>query len=124
MRKGGGLPGRRLLSWMLLETFSGDLRGMKVRRAVAVAFLIGAGVMPVPAAEAPPGAASCSGCHPAKTGVDTAVPRLAGLDATAMAAALQAFRAGRRPATVMDRIAKGFSDDEIKAIAAWFSAQP
>jgi len=124
MRKGGGLPGRRLLSWMLLETFSGDLRGMKVRRAFAVVFLIGGGVMPVPAAEAPPGAASCSGCHPVKSGVDTTVPRLVGLDATAMAAALQAFRAGRRPATVMDRIAKGFSDDEIKAIAAWFSAQP
>ena len=40
-----------------------------------------------------------------------------------MAAALQEFRDGRRPATVMDRIAKGFSDDEIKAIAAWYGAQ-
>jgi cytochrome subunit of sulfide dehydrogenase len=36
---------------------------------------------------------------------------------------MQAYRSGQRPATVMDRIAKGFSDDEIKAIAAWFSAQ-
>ena len=41
-----------------------------------------------------------------------------------MIAAMQAFRNGQRPATVMDRIAKGFSDDEIKAIAAWFGAQP
>ncbi len=41
-----------------------------------------------------------------------------------MVAAMQAFRTGQRPATVMDRIARGFSDDEIKAIAAWFSAQP
>jgi len=41
-----------------------------------------------------------------------------------MVAAMQAYRSGQRPATVMDRIAKGFSDDEIKAIAAWFSAQP
>jgi len=40
-----------------------------------------------------------------------------------MMAAMQAYRGGQRPATVMDRIAKGFSDDEIKAIAAWFSAQ-
>jgi cytochrome c553 len=59
-----------------------------------------------------------------KPNVDTPVPRLAGLDATAMAVALQEFRDGRRSATVMDRIAKGFSDDEIKAIAAWFGAQP
>ena len=41
----------------------------------------------------------------------------------AIADAMRAYRAGRRPATVMDRIAKGFSDDEIKAIAAWFAAQ-
>jgi len=40
-----------------------------------------------------------------------------------MVAAMQAYRSGQRPATVMDRIAKGFSDDEIKAIAAWFRAQ-
>ena len=36
---------------------------------------------------------------------------------------MQAFRAGQKPATVMDRIAKGFTDDEIKAIAAWYAAQ-
>jgi len=75
------------------------------------------------AAEAPPGAASCTGCHPANANVDTPAPRLAGRDAAELAAALQAFRSGRRPATVMDRIAKGFSDDEIKSIAAWYAAQ-
>jgi sulfide dehydrogenase cytochrome subunit len=58
-----------------------------------------------------------------KAGVDTPVPRLAGQDEAAMVAAMQAYRSGERPATVMDRISKGFSDDEIKAIAAWFSAQ-
>jgi len=79
--------------------------------------------VPVPAAEAPPGAASCSGCHPAGPNVDTPVPRLAGQDPAAIASAMQAFRSGARPATVMDRIAKGFSDDEIKAIAAWYGAQ-
>jgi cytochrome c553 len=36
---------------------------------------------------------------------------------------MQAYRSGQRPATVMDRIAKGFSDDEIDAIAAWFGVQ-
>ncbi len=78
----------------------------------------------VQAAEAPPGAASCSGCHPAQANADTPVPRLAGQDAGAIVAAMQAFRDGQRPATVMGRIAKGFSDDEIKAIAAWFVTQP
>jgi cytochrome subunit of sulfide dehydrogenase len=75
------------------------------------------------AAEAPAGAASCSGCHAAKSNVDTPVPRLVGEDANAIVAAMQAYRGGQRPATVMDRIAKGFSDDEIKLIAAWFAMQ-
>jgi cytochrome c553 len=48
---------------------------------------------------------------------------LAGYDASAMIAAMQAYRGGLRPSSVMDRIAKGFSDDEIRAIAAWFAAQ-
>lgn len=38
-------------------------------------------------------------------------------------AALAAFRNGQRPATVMDRIAKGFSDAEILAIANWYGTQ-
>ena len=80
-------------------------------------------MMPARAAEAPPGAASCSGCHPAHANADTPVPRLAGQDADAIIAAMQSFRGGQRPATVMDRIAKGFSDGEIKAMAAWFAAQ-
>jgi len=36
---------------------------------------------------------------------------------------LMAFRGGKKPASVMDRIARGFSEDEIKAIAAWYGAQ-
>jgi cytochrome c553 len=54
---------------------------------------------------------------------DVAVPRLAGLDRAAIAKAMQDFRSGQRPATVMDRIAKGFTDEEIQAIAAWYATQ-
>jgi len=93
------------------------------RQAAVAGALACAVVVPGMAADAPPGAASCSGCHPAKPDVDTPVPRLAGQDPAAMVSAVQAFRSGQRPATVMDRIAKGFSDDEIKAIAAWYGAQ-
>jgi len=74
-------------------------------------------------AEPPPGAASCSGCHPATPRVISPVPRLAGFDQAAIVRAMQEFRSGQRAATVMDRIAKGFTDDEIQAIAAWFAAQ-
>lgn len=37
--------------------------------------------------------------------------------------AMLAFKSGGRPATIMDRIAKGFSDDETRALAAWYAAQ-
>jgi cytochrome subunit of sulfide dehydrogenase len=84
--------------------------------------LLWASTIPATAGDAPPGAASCSGCHPAHANVD--VPQLIGQDADAIIVAMQAFRSGQRAATVMDRIAKGFSDDEIRAIAAWFSMQP
>jgi cytochrome c553 len=36
---------------------------------------------------------------------------------------MQDFRSGARPGTVMDRIAKGFTDAEIQAIAAWYAEQ-
>ena len=71
------------------------------------------------AAAPPPGASSCSGCH----GGVAPVPVLAGRDAAETVTALDAFRAGTKQATVMDRIAKGFSDEEIKAIADWYGAQ-
>jgi len=77
----------------------------------------------VTSAEPPAGAAACSGCHPASTRVTSPVPRLAGLDRAAIVRAMQDFRAGTRAATVMDRIAKGFTDAEIQAIAAWYAAQ-
>jgi len=75
------------------------------------------------AAEPPPGASSCSGCHPASATADTPVPLVRDHDPADIVAAMQAFRSGERPSTVMGRIAKGFSDDEVRAIAAWLVAQ-
>jgi cytochrome c553 len=51
------------------------------------------------------------------------VARLVGRDRAEIVKAMQEFRAGQRAATVMDRIAKGFTDEEIQAIAAWYAAQ-
>jgi cytochrome c553 len=51
------------------------------------------------------------------------VPRLTGRNPADIIAAMEAFKSGQLPSTVMNRLAKGFSDDEIKAIAAWYGAQ-
>jgi cytochrome c553 len=77
----------------------------------------------VASAEPPAGAASCTGCHPASARVASPVPRLAGLERAAIVKAMQEFRSGQRAGTVMDRIARGFTDDEVQAIAAWYAAQ-
>jgi cytochrome subunit of sulfide dehydrogenase len=88
-----------------------------VRKLVA-AILIAVPAMAL--GDSPPGAASCLGCHPA-TADDSPVPALAKFPAQQIVTALQAYRSGTRPATVMDRIAKGFSDEEIDAIAQWYA---
>ncbi len=74
-------------------------------------------------AEPPAGAASCTGCHPASARVTSPVPRLAGQDKAVIVKLFQDYRSGHRAGTVMDRIAKGFTDHEIQAIAAWYAAQ-
>jgi cytochrome c553 len=51
------------------------------------------------------------------------VPRIAGRPAADIVAAMEAFRSGQKSATVMDRIAKGFTDAEIRAIADWIATQ-
>ena len=74
------------------------------------------------AAGPPPAASSCSGCHPSSITVNTPVPRILGRPPAEITAAMQAFRNGERASTVMGRISKGFSNDEIRAIAVWLAA--
>ena len=71
-------------------------------------------------------AAGCAICHgtggqPAAK--DSPLSPLAGLPRDHIAGQLRAFRDGKRPATVMHQIAKGYSDAQIDAMAAWFAAQ-
>ena len=73
--------------------------------------------------DGPAGAMSCSGCHAMGKGVDSAVPRLNGRPAAEIATAMHDFQKGERAPTVMGRIAKGYSDAEIDALAQWFAAQ-
>jgi len=75
----------------------------------------------VPAAEAPPGASSCAGCHGRTSAL---IPPLRGQSPEAIAEAMREYRGGTRPATLMDRIAKGFTEEETRAIAAWVSVAP
>jgi len=89
-------------------------------RVIAAALALVWATASAGAAMPPPLAAGCEGCH---GGGDPRLAKLAGRSAADIVAAMAAFRNGSRPATIMDRIAKGFSDDEVAAIAAWYAAQ-
>lgn len=71
-------------------------------------------------------AAPCAICHGTEgrtTTKDSPLIPLAGLPRDHIATQMRAFRDGKRPATVMHQIAKGYSDPQIDTIAAWFAAQ-
>lgn len=67
----------------------------------------------------------CAPCH-GTNGQEflEAMPPLAGMPAKQFIKAMTAYREGTRPAVVMDRVARGFTDEEIKAMAVWFEKQP
>jgi cytochrome c553 len=70
-------------------------------------------------------AATCAACH----GTDghavatSATPRLAGLDKDTFLREMREFRAGTRPFTVMQQIAKGFNDDQTGRLAEYFAGR-
>jgi sulfide dehydrogenase cytochrome subunit len=62
----------------------------------------------------------CAGCH-GMDGVSTGpIPSINHLSSDALVAAMKAFKSGERAGTVMDRIAKGYTDEEIQRIADYF----
>ena len=106
------------------------MRNVTARIVAAMAVAMLAATVPAKAVSVsgaasapPPGAASCSGCHGLRDNASSALPGIYGRDPQDIVTAMAAFRDGTRPATVMNRIAKGFSEDEIRAIAAWLATQ-
>jgi cytochrome c553 len=63
----------------------------------------------------PAGATSCTGCHGAE------MLSLDALSADEIARAMEEFRSGAREATLMNRIAAGFTAEESVAIATWLA---
>ncbi|WP_019568106.1 c-type cytochrome [Thioalkalivibrio sp. ALMg13-2] len=65
-------------------------------------------------------AASCKACHNAAAAGD-GVPELNRIPAEIIESQMKAFRDGDRDATIMDRHAKGYTDEEIESMAGYFS---
>jgi cytochrome c553 len=70
-------------------------------------------------------AATCANCHGTNGQAkgDTVKP-LAGVSADKIIAAINDYKSGAQPATIMHQISKGYTDSQIKLIAEFFAAQP
>lgn len=86
---------------------------------IVLASLVAGTALPVRAEtlRPPPGASSCAGCHAA----GAAMGAIEGRPESETVAALAEYRSGARQASVMGRIAKGFSEEESRAIAAYLA---
>ncbi len=102
---------------------------MKIRPTVLAIAVLAAGAVPAPAAHAQDSstvrgmAATCANCHGTEGRSVGTVPGLAGVDKGYMAQQMKEFKAGKRPSTIMQQLAKGFSDEQIEQLAAYFAAQ-
>lgn len=67
---------------------------------------------------------TCAGCHGTNgNSQGPATPTIAGISSEYMIETMQAYKDGSRPSTIMTRIAKGYTDEEIKAMAGFFAKQ-
>ena len=69
-------------------------------------------------------AATCANCHGTQGQARGEMKPLAGLPADRIITAMADFRSGAVPATVMHQIARGYTDDQVRRIAAWLAVQP
>ena len=66
---------------------------------------------------------TCYSCHGTDGKSAGDMPTIAGKSKKYIADSLKAFRSSKKTSTVMMRIAKGFNDAELNAIASAFSKQ-
>jgi cytochrome c553 len=69
-------------------------------------------------------AATCANCHGTNGNATGDMKPLAGLSAEKIIAALADYRSGAQPATIMHQISKGYTEEQIRLMAAYFAAQP
>jgi cytochrome c553 len=69
-------------------------------------------------------AATCANCH-GTSGVSVGeVPSLAGRPKDELIRKMQDFKTGRTQGTIMPQLAKGYTDEQIDVVAAWYAARP
>lgn len=68
-------------------------------------------------------AATCSGCHEGEASGDSReIPGLGGLSAEAITGKLLAYRDDKVSGTLMNRLVRGYSEQELRMIAEYLGA--
>lgn len=68
-------------------------------------------------------AGNCANCHGTAGRSNGALPPLAGMPKDGLVKAMRDFRDGRRNATIMHQLAKGYTDEQVELIAEYFARQ-
>jgi len=67
---------------------------------------------------------TCAGCHGTDgASVGPAIPSIGGMSATYITDIMNAYKSGDTKSTIMGRIAKGYSEDEIAMMAGYYASQ-
>ncbi len=67
-------------------------------------------------------AAACAGCHGTAGLAQPGMVSLAGQSKDTLLKNLLDFKTGVRPATLMNQLAKGYSDEQLEQLAGYFAA--
>lgn len=77
-----------------------------------------------PALAGPSGQAiafTCAGCHGTNGVSEGVAPSIGGEDAEELYEMMKEFKSGEEEGTIMNRIAKGYSDESLRAVAEYYS---
>jgi sulfide dehydrogenase cytochrome subunit len=94
-----------------------------LRKSAFLAAALVACSAPASAADGNVLALSCAACHGTNGKSPGSIPAIAGKAQNFLETSLADFKSGKRTGTVMNRLAKGYRDDQIKALAVFFSEQ-
>lgn len=68
-------------------------------------------------------AAACANCHGTEGRAQPGNESLAGKNKDELVQKLMDFKSGKKPATIMHQLSKGYSDEQLAQIAAYFADQ-
>jgi cytochrome subunit of sulfide dehydrogenase len=67
-------------------------------------------------------AASCAACHGTNGVAEPGMESLAGKSKDDIQKKMLDYKSGKKPATIMHQLAKGYSDEQIEQLASYFAA--